>query len=156
MQLRFEKAKHGQYRLAIQREDGSRDAREMQAGYLAHDLMHFAYESRVRTRRGFYGRVAAGRALDAADGMRASADKDALAIEVVVGTLQGAVAHGMTPELVVERASELLITQGHTVPVELDAGLVIAVLADFRRLAGQWASLGVDEALELRFDVSAS
>jgi len=154
MQLRFQKAKHGTYRLEVRRDDGSRDARELQAGYLAHDLMHFAYEMRVRSTRGFYGRVAAGRSLDEAEGRSATTDSTAMAIEVVVGTLQSAVPHGATPQLIVERASELLRTQGHAVPVELDAGLVIAVLADFRRLAGQWASLGLDEALELRFDPS--
>jgi hypothetical protein len=155
MDLRFEKAKHGTYRLEVRRDDDSRDARELQAGYLAHDLMHFVYEMRVRSARGFFGRVASGRALDGADGKGGTSDRAALAIEVVVGTLQGAVSHGATPELIVERASELLRTQGHAVPVELDAGLVIAVLADFRLLAGQWASLGVDDALELRFDVTA-
>jgi hypothetical protein len=152
MDLRFQKAKHGTYRLEVRRDDGSSDARELQAGYLVHDLMHFAYETRMRSSRGFYGRVAAGRALDEAEGKNGTPDRAALAIEVVVGTLQGAMSHGATPELIVERASELLRTQGHAVPVELDAGLVIAVLADFRRLAGQWASLGVDDALELRFD----
>jgi hypothetical protein len=154
MQLRFQKAKHGTYRLEVRRDDGSRDARELQAGYLAHDLMHFAYEMRVRSVRGFYGLVASGRQLVDAEGMGGTSDRAALAIEVVVGTLQSAVSHGATPELIVERASELLRTQGHPVPIELDAGLVIAVLADFRRLAGQWASLGVDDALELRFDPS--
>ncbi len=158
MQVRFEKAQHGQYRLEVRRADGSQDARELAAGYLAHDLMHFAYEKRARLSTGFYGRVAAGRALDEPEAKGADAlpaDRVAQAIEVIVGTLQAAVLHDVPPGVLVERASELLRTQGHPVPLELDAGLVLAVLADFRRLAGRWASLGLDDALELEFDSPA-
>lgn len=158
MHLRFEKAKHGSYRLEIRREDGSTDSRELEAGYLAHDLMHFVYETRTGTKAGFYGRLAAGRALDATENMRAHVgptDRAAVAIEIVVGVLQGGVSPGHAPGLLVERASEMLRAQGHAVPLELDAGLVASVLADLRRLAGRWASLDVSEALELEFDVPA-
>lgn len=157
MHLRFEKAKHGSYRLEIRREDGSTESRELAAGYLAHDLMHYVYESRTRAKAGFYGRIAAGRALDATEDMRARAgpsDRAAVAIEVVVGVLQGGVSQSLAPGQIVERASEMLRAQGHAVPLELDAGLVASVLADFRRLAGRWASLDVSEALDLEFDAA--
>lgn len=153
LHLRFVRQKHGRYRLEVVRADGTTAVRDLAEGYLVHDLMHLAWERRVGARSSFYGQIAAGRALDATETQPfdAGSTDEGLATEVVVGTLQAAVSHGLAAERLVERARALLEMQGRAVPIELTADVVRAVVADFRSLAGRFGALKPGEALELDF-----
>lgn len=157
LRLRFVRLKHGRYRLEVTRPDGSTTARDLAEGYLAHDLMHLAWERGVGAGRSFYGQLADGRSLDPAETrpFDAGTTDEGLVTEVIVGTLHSAIAHAAQPDLLVARARAMLEVQGIAVPAELRADLVELVLADFRSLAGRFGDLPLGAALEVDFDPRA-
>jgi hypothetical protein len=158
MRLRFVRAKHGRYRLEVLRGDGTSTAREMEDGLLAHDLAHLAWERHTGARESFFGQLEAGAGLEevAILPYDEHGSNEARVTEAIVGMLQTGVPRGASPELLVERARALIACQSLPIPAALSVENLHAVADAFRRLAGQFASLKVGEALEVEWSVRHS
>ncbi|HLQ37859.1 MAG TPA: hypothetical protein VK348_08665 [Planctomycetota bacterium] len=155
MRIRLHKSSHERHVLEVQRADGTTSRHELETrSCLRHDLMHWAFERRAGLGDSFYGKVERG--IDLA-GLRMAAPMPAmapepdelLATEILVGMFQGAIKFNAEPAAFVAKAREMLELQGHAVPAFLSPELVRDVLADYRRLVGQWESLRPGGVLEL-------
>jgi hypothetical protein len=114
---------------------------------LLHDLVHFAVESEANLRGGFYGALADGAEYDAP-----REGSEAMAIESVVGPLQGALKGDVDPETFVTRHREMQASMGSQSPDWLTPELITRVLARLRQLQGQSRATPFGETMELRFD----
>ena len=155
MRVRFLRSKHGRYRLEITRGDGSTTAREMQEGLIAHDLAHLAWERHTGARASFFGQLEAGAALEelALEAYDQRGNNEARVTEVIVGVLQIGIPRGANLELLMERAGALLASQGLPVPALLGVESLRVIAEDLRRLAGQFASLKIGEAMEIEWSM---
>lgn len=114
--------------------------------FAAHDLTHFAVETVLGTRGGFFGLVARGWEIEdtTGKGKRGPLPPEAVAIEHLVGMLDA------------ERAGSTLWTADEfninaaAAPVT-DAGL-LRIRARRAELLKQWAALAPRQALELEFE----
>lgn len=138
------------HRLEIVRVDGSRESRTLETrSLLTHDLIHYAVEAEAGLTGGFYGRVAAGRALDAVDDITG----EALCVERVVGALTGLLAADPPPaaEAFVDGFAVFLSAYGEAPPSWLTPAYIDAVRERLRRLLGQWRATPFGETMELGF-----
>jgi hypothetical protein len=125
-----------------------------------HDLTHFALESTLGFRQGFFGLIAAG--WDVADtggkGARGPLPDEARLVEHLAGMLDRERVGGAPPLTAAEVREELRMHAGAggigAVPEITDAQLD-AVRARRRELHDGWARLAPGETLELRFDADA-
>jgi len=146
--VRFTRLNPTHHRFEAIRADGTREVREFETkSLLLHDLVHFAVESEAKLRGGFYGALAAGAAYDAP-----LPGREAMAIESVVGPLQGALKDQVDPEAFVARHREMQANIGGASPDWLTPDLIIRALERLRQLQGQWRATPFGETLELRFD----
>jgi hypothetical protein len=143
------------------RADGSvtwqrQDARHA-AFFALHDLRHFAVETVLGFRRGFYGLVADG--WDIADttgkGARGPLPPEALVVEHLVGLLDRERVGGAAPMSAADVEAQLAALAGQgrigAWRAPSDAELA-AVRACAESLHDAWAALPPDEAVELAFD----
>jgi hypothetical protein len=143
---RFNPTRH---RFEAIRADGTREAREFETkSLLLHDLVHFAVESEAKLRGGFYGALA-----DGADYDAPREGSQAMAIESVVGPLQGALKGEIDPHAFVTRHRAAQQSMGSQSPDWLTPELITRVLERLRQLQGQWRATPFGESMELRFDV---
>ena len=137
------------HRFEAIRADGTREMREFETrSLLLHDLVHFAVESEAKLRGGFYGTLAEGADYDAP-----RPGSEAMAIESVVGPLQGAIKGDVDPNAFVSRHREMQVNMGGASPAWLTPDLIARTLERLRQLQGQWRATPFGETMELRFDV---
>ena len=141
------------HRHLLEVEGDAASTRELDTrSFLRHDLMHWCIECRGGIDRALYGKLGRGEPLD---GMSmapgdVSAGTPLHGTEILVGMMQGAEARNADPDEFVAVAREYLALQGQQVPPFFDAAFVRNVLADYRRLYGQWQQLRIGGVLELR------
>lgn len=146
--IRFTRLNPTHHRFEAIRADGTRETQEFETkSLLLHDFVHFAVESEAKLSGGFYGALAAGAAYD-----YPSAGSEAMAIESVVGPLQGALKGELDPEAFVARHRALQANMGSASPAWLTPDLITRALERLRQLQGQWRATPFGEAMELRFD----
>lgn len=119
-----------------------------------HDLTHFALESTLGFRQGFFGLIAAGWDVDdtGGKGARGPLPDEARLVEHLAGLLDRERVGGAPPLTAAEVQAQLGMQAGiGAVPALTDAQLD-AVRARAAALHGAWAALGPGETLELRFD----
>jgi hypothetical protein len=153
--VRFTRVSPTHHRLDLVR-GGATDSRVLETrSVLFHDLVHFALESEAGLANGFYGSLARGvaygelAAVDATTGGPA----ELVAVERVVGPLQGAWRGGVDPEPFVARLRAYHAQIGERVPEWLTAELVQRVAARLRALDGQWRATPFGATMELTFAV---
>jgi hypothetical protein len=149
MIVRFTRLNPTHHRFEAIRADGTREMRVFETkSLLLHDLVHFSVESEAELRGGFYGALADGGAYDTLlDG------SEAMAIESVVGPLQGAVKGEVNPNAFVARHREMQQSMGSQSPDWLTPDLIARALERLRQLQGQWRATAFGDTMELRFDV---
>jgi hypothetical protein len=146
--VRFTRLNPTHHRFEAIRADGTRELREFETrSLLLHDLVHFAVESEARLRGGFYGALA-----DGADYDAPREGSEAMAIESVVGPLQGALKGEVDAGAFVTRHRAMQQSMDSHSPDWLTAELITRVLERLRRLQGQWRATPFGQAMELRFD----
>jgi hypothetical protein len=120
--------------------------------FLRHDLMHWCIECRGGIDGALFGKLGRGESLGAMSMPPGdlSAGTPLHTTEMLVGMMQGAELRNADPDEFVVVAREYLALQGQQVPPFFDAAFVRDVLADYRRLYGQWQSLRIGGVLELR------
>jgi hypothetical protein len=147
--VRFTRLNPTHHRFEAIRADGTREAREFETrSLLLHDLVHFAVESEAKLKGGFYGTLAEGANYDAP-----REGSEAMAIEYVVGPLQGALKGDIDPEAFVTRLRGVQASMGFAMPDWLTADLISGALERLRQLQGQWRATPFGQTMELRFDV---
>ncbi len=149
MIVRFTRLSPSHHRFEAIRDDGTRETREFETrSLLLHDLVHFALESEGRLSGGFFGTLARGANYDAP-----RPGSEAMAIEAVVGPLQGAIKGEVDPHAFVARLRAVQASIGETSPDWLTPDLIARTLERLRQLQGQWRATAFGETMEVRFDV---
>ncbi len=143
--------------MTLWRADGSQETLRLETrSMLLHDLVHFAVETAAGLGDGFYGRLARGTGYAAlAAGAGSAPDEALMAIERVVGAVQGAWRDGFDADRVAARLADYLPQVGAAVPAWLTADCLRQVAATLRRLEGAWRATPFGEALELHFAEAA-
>ncbi|HYK82467.1 MAG TPA: hypothetical protein VEU55_04930 [Gemmatimonadales bacterium] len=162
--IRIKKKSDGSAALSCLRADGSvtwqRQDGQQGRFFPLHDLTHYAVETVLGHRRGFYGLVAEGWDLTdfGTPWPRGPLPPEALASELLVGFLDSERAAGVEWS-----ASEFQATaathyaeRGLAVPGALTDADLRRVRAERGRLFAQWAALPAGETLELRFGAPAA
>jgi len=149
--------------LRCARADGSatwqRHEGRQAAFFTLHDLTHYAVETGLGARHGFFGLVADGWAIEdtGGKGSRGPLPKEAVVVEHVVGFLDVERATGAAWSAA--EFAEQLALAGATPDAELAARLTDDALNEVRerRLAlfARWAATAPGEVLELPFDRAA-
>jgi len=165
LKIRIKKNRDGTAVLTCVREDGTtawqRQEGPRAAFFPLHDLTHFAVETILEHRRGFYGLVAEG--WDFADfgtpWPRGPLPADADPSELIVGFLDAERASGIawSAQDLAEKAAGYFANQGISAP---PLGVTDADLARIREMRAElferWASVPAGETLELNFEVPAT
>jgi hypothetical protein len=134
-----------------------------QAGFFPlHDLTHFAVETTLPCRQGFYGLLADGWSIDetGGKGARGPLPPEALAVEHLVGLLDAerAAARAGAPASTAAEFGGHLSTAGAVggcVATLTDDGLA-RIRARWQDLAARWAATASGATLELHFDRAAT
>ncbi len=147
MIVRFTRLSPTHHRFEAIRADGSREVRELESrSLLLHDFVHLALESEGGLSAGFYGTLARGGAYDAP-----RPDSEAMAIEAVVGPLQGALKGEVDPDAFVARLRAVKVSIGEAAPAWLTPELIARTMERLRQLQGQWRATPFGETMEVRF-----
>jgi hypothetical protein len=158
LKVRFTRGKDKKDVLAVVREDGSQSWQHQQPGIPVHDLTHFAVESTLQLKNGFYGLLAQGwditRLTDR--DVRASLPREGLWTEFVVGLVQ---TERLAPEpLSALEFNNLLNKEKQNSGLQYDRELTDEELSRIRQtfldLYLRWRLLKPGESLSLEFDKS--
>jgi len=158
LRIRFKKLKEGGHSFACERPDGTQTWQRQPNISPLHDLTHYAVETVLGYRLGFYGLVADGWNLSdfGAPWPRGRIPANADPAELIVGFFD--LERTMDQQLTAQdfnqsKTSYYMQHLGH----DADWALTEEQLADIREqmteLFGRWRSLGIDETLELPFPV---
>jgi len=158
--IRIKKGADGRTSLSCTRADGTTTWQRQQGAQASffprHDLTHYAVETVLGHRRGFYGLVAAG--WDLADfgtpWPRGKLPKDANLSEMVVGFFDRERASGQmgTAEELNEHLSAYCDENGLPAPDKLTESGLSRVRQKRGELFARWETIEPGEALELLFD----
>jgi hypothetical protein len=147
--VRFTRLSPTHHRFEAIRDDGTRDVREFETrSLLLHDFVHLALEGEGTLTAGFYGTLARGAAYDAP-----RPGSEAMAIEAVVGPLQGALKGEVDAHAFVTRLRAMQASVGDDSPAWLTPELIARTLERLRQLQGQWRATPFGETMEVRFDL---
>lgn len=159
MRILIEKRRDGSSVLKCVRVDGSETWQKQDGAQAAffplHDLTHFAVESELGVRSGFYGLIAHGWTIDdtTGKGARGPLPADAIFVEGVVGTLDAERAGGVrwTAEEFNDSAARLAAGGGRAAPRTLTDDELDRIRQRRAELFARWRDLEPGEALDLLF-----
>ncbi|MCK6445737.1 MAG: hypothetical protein L6Q99_05035 [Planctomycetes bacterium] len=156
MRVRFKKATDGKHSLACERTDGSQTWAHVHPAIVTHDFVHWALETTLGLKRGFWGLIASG--MDLRSFMEPGATKmlpeEAAWTEFAVGSIwrdswgQSPLdADGVIEELALRAEQHGWKTQRSISEVDLER-----IRAKIAELNGRWLAIEPGGALELVFD----
>jgi len=159
LRIQFVKEKDGSILLRCHRTDGTttwqRNDGRRGSFFIIHDLTHYAVETELGHRRGFWGLVADGWNLTdfGAPWPRGPIPADLDPSELIVGFLDGERAGGVTwsAEDFNDKAEKYFAGSGNTQTLTLTDEALHRIRTRVRELADQWALLPRGETLELVF-----
>jgi hypothetical protein len=163
MRIRLTKISDAQHRLALARDDGTREAVALASrSFLWHDLLHYAVETSAGLQQSFWGQLASGRRLaelhdamsDGAGAAKAGASEAAVT-EAVVGVLTNVVRERAAPGAAIEGLTRLFEAQERELPIWLSADFVARVRERMRALMGQWRAVPYGGDMQLTFPAAA-
>jgi hypothetical protein len=158
--IEFAKQKDGTSVLRCVRADGSVTWQKQEEKHAAffplHDLTHYAVETELGFRRGFYGLIADGWEIAETTGKtaRGPLPEETLEVEYLVSAFSAERAGGAvaTAEEFNHLAATYASARGTRSPRPLTDDDLARVRSRFAELATQWRALPTDSTLELRFD----
>jgi hypothetical protein len=158
LKVRFTRGKDKKDVLSVTREDGSQSWQHQQPGIPVHDLTHFAVESALHLKNGFYGLLGQGwdiTRLTAKD-VRSTLPIEGLWAEFVVGLVQ---TERLSPSpLPADEFNALLDQEKEKLALKLERRITEEELFEIRRLFlelySQWRRLQPGESLSLTFKTS--
>jgi hypothetical protein len=141
------------------RADGSATWQRQDDKYAAffplHDLTHYAVETELNFRRGFYGLIAEGWDISDTTGKtaRGSLPNEALEVEYIVSAFSAERAGGAVASAAEfnELAATFASAKGMPPPRQISDDDLVRVRSRFDELAGKWRSLRPGATLELAF-----
>ena len=156
LKVKFTRGKDKKDVLAVTREDGSTSWQHQQPGIPVHDLTHFAVESSLGLKNGFYGLLSQGwdiTRLTAKD-VRTLLPPEGFWTELVVGLIQ---TERLAPEpFSAAEFNELLMKEQNERGMKIDRILTDEELnlirVSFLDLYSRWRQLQPGEALQLEFE----
>ena len=156
MLIRFTRLTNERHRLEIVRDDGTREAHELETrSTLLHDLAHYAVESEAGLRNAFYGRLASGFSYGQLSTMPAQSP-EALQTELVVVQIQNTYRHGFdAPETSSHDDSKRIVASfglgGAEPPKWLTEEVVDRARRRLRSVQGRWRATPFHQTLVLEF-----
>ena len=152
MRIRLTKISDQRHALALVRADGSRETVELVTREaLFHDLLHFAVESTLPTRDGFWGTLASGKTMtDLNDRTGESVQQNAdtlYRVERIVGVMSSVV--GMPADQAFARLAWFSETQGQKPPEWCTPTFVAEVCELMRQLQGRWRATPYGESMTI-------
>ena len=159
MIIEFAKQKDGSAVLRCMRDDGSISWQKQEGKYATffpiHDLMHYAVETELGFRRGFYGLIAEGWEIAETTGKtpRGALPNETLEVEYLVSAFSAERASGAvsTAAEFNDLAATFARAKEMPNPRELSDDELARVRSRFNELAMQWRSLAPSSTLELAF-----
>lgn len=157
LQLRLKKGKDGRIAsFALSRGDGSVTVqRNVQPFFPVHDLTHYAVESTLRLRRGFYALVCEGWNFEdfGSPWPRGPLPDDLDPVEEIVGLfdLERATGHEITVEDVNDQLAGFFAKHPGAAPLVLTQGELASIRERVREYAARWQSLPNGETLVLDY-----
>lgn len=161
--IRIKKGADGSAALTCARADGTvtwqRQQGRQAAFFPRHDLTHFAVETVLGHRRGFYGLVAEGWNLTdfGTPWPRGPMPDDADPSELIVGflDLERATRQRYAAEELNEKLADALVASGGRPPAPITEAQLAAIRERMHELFVRWDAVPAGDALELTFDVAA-
>lgn len=159
MLIRLTRLTNERHRLELIRDDGTRDARELETrGALLHDLVHYAVETEAKLTASFFGRLARGESYEALT-VEPSGSPEAMQTELVVVRVQGIAKNDtwaeVEPEAFAESITAGFLALGYEPPAWLSSDLIVRVRERLRRVQGQWRATPFHQTLALEFPTPA-
>ncbi|MFL6519786.1 MAG: hypothetical protein ACJ8NS_06160 [Chthoniobacterales bacterium] len=159
MIIEFTRRKDGNTVLRCVRDDGSvtwqRNESQRALFFPVHDLMHYAVETELGFRRGFYGLIAEGWEIAETTGKtpRGALPNETLEVEYLVSAFSAERASGdaSTAALFNDSAATFARAKQMPNPRELSDDELARVRSRFDELAMQWRALPADAAMQLAF-----
>src|SRR3954463_885646 len=159
--IRIKKNADGRSALSCARSDGTTTWQSMKNAQAAffprHDLTHYAVETVLEHRNGFYGLVASGWDLSdfGAPWPRGRIPKEAVLSEMIVGLLdlERGTGHLAQPEDVNDRLRQFCEENGMPDPTPLTADDLARVRQRRGELFAMWDAVKAGDALELPFQL---
>jgi len=151
MLIRFTRLTNDRHRFEIVRDDGTREARELETrSALLHDLAHYAVEVEAGLSDSFYGRLAQGLTYDELTTVPMTGG-EALQTEGVVVMFQGPTEFGADPEAAARRIIAGFAATDREPPKWVTADFVARARERLRRVRGQWRATPFHQTMELEF-----
>ena len=155
MQIRLTRLTNERHRLELVRDDGTRDARELETrSALLHDLVHYAVETEAGLKSSFYGLLASGKTYESLTAEPSGAP-ETMQTEALVGRIQGIAKNDTWADIDPEALAQSLIagfrSVGHEPPAWLSGDLIVRIRERFRRVQGQWRATPFHQTLALEF-----
>lgn len=158
LQIRIKKGKDGPHSFVCVRPDGTMTMQHQKTGFFpAHDLTHYAVETVLSYRRGFYGLLAEGWNLsDFGNGWpRGRLPDDIDPAELIVGALdlERGTGHALTAAQLNTHVADWYARNapGQRVPAPVNDEQLDRIRAIAGELHGRWFALRPGESIELRF-----
>ena len=159
MKIQFTKRNDGSAVLKCIRADGSATWQRQDDKYAAffplHDLTHYAVETELGFRRGFYGLIAEGWDIEdtTGKGARGPLPDEAIEVEYLVAAFSAERADGAlsTAEEFNQLAATFASAKGMPRPRQLSEEDLTRVRSRFDELAERWRTLAPGQTLELVF-----
>jgi hypothetical protein len=151
MLIRFTRLTNDRHRFEIVRDDGTREARELETrSALMHDLAHYAVEVEAGLNESFYGRLAQGVTYDQLTTVPLTS-AEALQTEGVVVRFQKSPEFGADPERCAQQIIGGFAATGRDPPTWVTADFVARTRERLRRMRGQWRATPFHQTMELEF-----
>ena len=159
LRVRFTKQTDGTVVLHCRRRDGSETHRKHvrhASFFVHHDLAHFAVETELGLRRGFYGLLADGWDIPDTEGrgLRGKLPPEAVVVEHVVSLFDRERSGGNEPldaGSFHEQLGQMVASSGLSAPPRFGDAQLAAVRARADALHRSWSELPAGETLELPF-----
>src|SRR4030095_10503712 len=156
MRIRLTKHSDDRHTLEIVRTDGTRESAELVSReFLFHDLLHYAVESTIGARDGFWGALANGKTMgdlnDRSGKAMADLSGSIAGIEAIVGMMTGVVKGGAPADQAIASIRSYCELLGQAIPGWCTASFVIGVRERMRRILGRWKAIPYRQTMEIEW-----